>query len=66
MKYVIAVLIAVLAAVIMTVLSAVPPVSILYNWLDANNLSIVWIGIMAAIVATCTTLYINRTKNKKK
>lgn len=64
MKYVIAVLIAVLAAVIMTVLSAVPPVSILYNWLDANNLSIVWIGIMAAIVAICTTLYINRTRKK--
>ena len=64
MKYVIAVLIAVLAAVIMTVLSAVPPVSILYNWLDANNQSIVWIGIMAAIVAICTTLYINRTRKK--
>lgn len=64
MKYVIAVLIAVLAAVIMTVLSAVPPVSILYNWLDENNLSIVWIGIMAAIVAICTTLYINRTRKK--
>lgn len=66
MKYVIAALIAVLAAVIMTVLSAVPPVSILYNWLDANNLVVIWYGIMAAIVATCTTLYINRTKNKKK
>ena len=64
MKYVIAVLIAVLAAVIMTVLSAVPPVSILYNWLDENNLVVIWYGIMAAIVAICTTLYINRTRKK--
>lgn len=64
MKYVIAVLIAVLAAVIMTVLSAVPPVSILYNWLDANNLVVIWYGIMAAIVAICTTLHINRTRKK--
>lgn len=64
MKYVIAVLIAVLAAVIMTVLSAVPPVSILYNWLDANNLVVIWYGIMAAIVAICTTLYIKRTRKK--
>lgn len=64
MKYVITALIAVLAAVIMTVLSAVPPVSILYNWLDENNLVVIWYGIMAAIVAICTTLYINRTRKK--
>ena len=66
MKYVIAALIAVLAAVILIVLSAVSPVSILYNWLDENNLVVIWCGTMAALVATCTTLYINRTKNKKK
>lgn len=64
MKYVIAVLIAVLAAVILIVLSAVPPVSILYNWLDENNLVVIWYGIMAAIVAICTTLYIKRTRKK--
>ena len=42
MKYVIAALIAVLAAVILIVLSAVPPVTILYNWLDENNLAVIW------------------------
>lgn len=51
---------AVLAAVVMTLLSAVPPLSYLYNWADSNQMSFVWVGAEAGVIALCLSLYQKR------
>ena len=50
----------VLAAVIMTLLSAVPPLSYLYNWADSNQMSFVWVGAEAGVIALCLSLFLKR------
>ena len=54
--------VAVLAAVVMTLLSAVPPLSYLYNWADSNQMSFVWAGAEAGVIALCLSLYLHRNK----
>ena len=56
MKIFIAVAIAILVAVVMTVLSAVPPLSIVYNWAERNNMKFVWNGLVAGVIALCLLL----------
>ena len=53
---------AVLAAVVMTLLSAVPSLSYLYNWTESNHMSFVWIGAEAGVIALCLSLYLHRNK----
>ena len=42
--------IAVFAAVVMTVLSGVPPLSGLYNWLAEHDMEAVWVGLTAGVI----------------
>ncbi len=53
---------AVLAAVVMTLLSAVPPLSNLYDWAESNHMSFVWVGAEAGVIALCLSLYLHRNK----
>ena len=53
---------AVLAAVVMTLLSAVPPLSYLYDWTRSNHMSFVWAGAEAGVIALCLSLYFKRSK----
>ena len=54
--------VAVLAAVAMTLLSAVPPLSYLYDWASSNHMSFVWVGAEAGVIALCLSLYLHRNK----
>lgn len=56
--------IVVLTVVLMTVLSAIPPVSLLYGLLVRSGLSLVWSGLVAGVAALCGALYLNRSKSK--
>ena len=49
MKALVAVVIAVLAAMVMTLLSAVPPLSYLRDWAEGNNMMYVWYGVIAGV-----------------
>ncbi len=57
--------IAVAAAVLMMVLSAFPPLSFVYDFLDSNNLSCVGYGINAGVVAFCLSCYFKRQEQEK-
>ena len=57
LRIVCTVAIAVLVAAVMTVLSGIPPFSIVYEWLESNNMKVIWYGLTAGIVALCLLLY---------
>lgn len=44
-------------AVLITILSAFPPLSILRGWLEHNGLSFIWTGVVAGIIALCLSLF---------
>ncbi len=48
---------ALLAAVLMTLLSAVPPLSYLHDWAESNHMMFLWNGLMAGAIALCLSLY---------
>lgn len=56
MKVLLAIAIAVLVAVLMTVFSAVPPLSVIYNWAERNDIMAVWYGFIAGVIALCLLL----------
>lgn len=56
--------IAVVIAGVMTLLALVPPVSILYRWLEDRDLSYVWTGLVAGFIGG--VLSYCRIKEKKK
>lgn len=55
--------IAVLVAAVMTLLTAVPPVSILYRWLEERDLIYVWTGLVAGFIGGVLSFY--RSKEKE-
>ena len=64
MKYVTALLAAVVIAVLLTALSAVPPISLFRGWLDGSGLGFVWYGIIAGIIALCLILLNNHARRR--
>lgn len=56
---------AILVALLMTLLSAIPPISILYDWLMHHNLRSAWFGLMSCVIALCLSLYTANKKTKK-
>ena len=46
----------------MTLLSADPPLSYLYDWARSNQMSFVWTGAEAGDMALCLPLYLKRNK----
>ncbi len=61
-KIILAVAVAVLAAVVMTLLSAVPPISWLHDWAERNDMKFVWYGAIAGVAALCLMLYYHHLK----
>ncbi|MCR5448215.1 MAG: hypothetical protein K6F23_02360 [Solobacterium sp.] len=57
---------AVLAAAVMTLLSAVPPLSYLYDWAESNHMMFVWNGLTAGVIALCLSLYFYHQKKQVK
>lgn len=56
-RAVITVSLAILIAVILTILSAVPPLSLIYQWAERKNLECIWYGLVAGIIAFCLILF---------
>lgn len=53
--------------VIMTILGAFPPLSILHDWLEGHGLRPLWGGLMGGVIAFCLSLYnIHHAKKKRK
>ena len=52
--------IAVLVTILMTLFSAFPPLSILYNWLYDHNLIRIWNGLIGGAVAFFTGVYFRK------
>lgn len=61
-KLLISIAVAILVAVGMTVLSAVPPLSLLYGWIERNDMDLVWTGIVAGVISVCLTWLWRRKK----
>jgi len=51
------IIIAILVAVVMVVLSTIPPLSIVYEWAERNNLKFIWYGLIAGVIGLCLSLY---------
>lgn len=45
------VIIAVLIAIVMMILGAVPPLCLIYEWAERNDLKSVWYGLVAGVIA---------------
>lgn len=56
-KIILAIAVAIFAAAVMTLLSAVPPLSYLHDWAERNDAKFVWYGVTAGVVALCWLLY---------
>ena len=56
MKIFLTVAVVVLVALVMTLLSVVPPLSYLYDWAERNNMKFVWGGVIAGVIALCLLL----------
>lgn len=54
--------IAILVGILMTILSAVPPLSLIYEWVERSNLKFIWYGLVAGVIGFCLMLY--RSKRK--
>lgn len=57
MKISVTVAAALLAAVLMTLLSAVPPLSYLHDWAESNHMMFLWNGLTAGAAALRLSLY---------
>ena len=57
--------IAILIAALMTILSAFPPLSFVYNWLVARNLRLIWFGLIAGVIGGFLSFYNVKRKNNK-
>ena len=44
---------AILLGVVLTVLSAIPPLSLAYQWLEQHDLKLLWYGMEAGIISVC-------------
>lgn len=51
--------IATLVAIVLCILAEIPPFSMLYDWLVAKNLKIVWYGLNAGSIALVLVIYNN-------
>lgn len=58
------VVIAILIAALMTLLSAVPPLSTIYDWLADHQLRFIWYGLTAGIIGGLLSFYYTRGRNK--
>ena len=54
--------IAVSVAIVMTLLSAVPPFHWIYAWTERNDLPFIWYGLISAVIVSSLLLYRNRRK----
>ena len=61
-QLVISLAIAISVGILMTLLSAVPPLSLLYGWAQRSGLRSVWYGSVAGVISFCLILY--RSKRK--
>ena len=52
--------------VVMTILAAFPPLSILYDWLEGHGLRPLWGGLMSGVISFCVSLYIMHHAKKKR
>ncbi len=57
--------IAVAVAVLMMVLSAIPPLSFIYDFLNSKNLGFVGRGLNAGVVAFCLICYLKGQEQEK-
>lgn len=64
-QFFIMLVIAILIAALMTILSAFPPLSFVYNWLSARNLRIMWFGLIAGVIGGALSFYNVKRKNKE-
>ena len=46
----------------MTVLSGFPPTSLIYDWLERNHVSQLWIGATAGLIGLAVAFYIRKLK----
>lgn len=60
LRAVTAVSIALLLGVILTVLSAIPPLSLACRWLEQHNLPMVWHGLEAGVISLCVLYYLKQ------
>ena len=51
---------AILLGVVLTVLSAIPPLSLAYQWLEQHDLPIIWYGLEAGVISLCVLYYLKR------
>ena len=49
-------------AVLMMVLSGFPPTSLIYDWLERNHVSQLWIGATAGLIGLAVAFYIKKLK----
>lgn len=63
LKILAAVAVVILVVAAMTVLSAVPPLSIVYSWAERNHVKFVWDGVVAGVAVLCA-LPLCRKKNR--
>lgn len=54
--------IAVSVAIVMTLLSAVPPLHWVYAWTKRNDLPFIWYGLISAVIASSLLLYQKKRK----
>ena len=57
MNFLLVIVIAILVAIIMTILSVYPPFSIFYEWTERNHLKYMWYGLVAGVIALCLGVY---------
>ena len=54
--------IAISVAVLMTLLSAVPPLRWIYAWTERNDLPFIWYGLISSVIASSLMLYQKKRK----
>lgn len=60
------VVIAILVGVVLTIVSGLPPLSILLDWVYENGGRGIWLGVQAAIIAFCCSSYIRHVQKRNK
>lgn len=51
---------AILLGVVLTVLSAIPPLSLACRWAEQHNLKLLWYGMEAGVISLCVLYYLKR------
>lgn len=57
--------IAVLIAAVMTLLTMVPPLSILYRWLEERDMLYLWTALVAGVIGGVLSFYRSKEKEKE-